>query len=70
MEKLIQLGKTRAIGVSNFTLEKVDRLLKNCKIPPAVNQVIVIILRLLLVAMIFDTQIFRLNYIPIWPNPI
>ncbi|KAG2199159.1 hypothetical protein INT47_009898 [Mucor saturninus] len=39
MEKLIQLGKTRAIGVSNFTLEKVDRLLKNCKIPPAVNQV-------------------------------
>jgi diketogulonate reductase-like aldo/keto reductase len=43
MEKLIELGKTRAIGVSNFNIEKVDRLLKNCKIPPAVNQVIIIL---------------------------
>jgi diketogulonate reductase-like aldo/keto reductase len=39
MEKLVESGKTRSIGVSNFTIEKVDRVLKNCKIPPAVNQV-------------------------------
>ncbi|KAI8047213.1 NADP-dependent oxidoreductase domain-containing protein [Gilbertella persicaria] len=39
MEKLVALGKTRAIGVSNFNIPNLDRLLKNCKIPPAVNQV-------------------------------
>ncbi|KAI9360986.1 NADP-dependent oxidoreductase domain-containing protein [Pilaira anomala] len=39
MENLIELGKARAIGVSNFNIDKIDRLLKNCKIPPAVNQV-------------------------------
>ncbi|GAA5811047.1 hypothetical protein MFLAVUS_004476 [Mucor flavus] len=39
MEKLVELGKARAIGVSNFNIEKLDRLLKNCKLPPAVNQV-------------------------------
>ncbi|GAA5799006.1 hypothetical protein HPULCUR_004415 [Helicostylum pulchrum] len=39
MEKLVELGKARAIGVSNFNTEKLDRLLKNCKLPPAVNQV-------------------------------
>ncbi|KAG2233365.1 hypothetical protein INT48_000368 [Thamnidium elegans] len=39
MEKLVELRKARAIGVSNFNIEKLDRLLKNCKLPPAVNQV-------------------------------
>lgn len=43
MENLIELGKARAIGVSNFNIDKIDRLLKNCKIPPAVNQVHTII---------------------------
>lgn len=39
MEKLVALGKTRAIGVSNFNIPNLDRLLKYCSIPPAVNQV-------------------------------
>lgn len=39
MEKLVASGKTRAIGVSNFNIPNLDRLLKNCKIIPAVNQV-------------------------------
>lgn len=39
MEKLIASGKTRAIGVSNFTVLKLKDLLSKCKIKPAVNQV-------------------------------
>lgn len=39
MEKQVELGKAKAIGVSNFTNKQVERLLKNCKIPPATNQV-------------------------------
>lgn len=39
MEKLVESGKARSIGVSNFTIERVQRLLQNCKIPPAVNQI-------------------------------
>lgn len=39
MEKLLQTGKTKAIGVSNFTIEKLDDLLKKSSIVPAVNQV-------------------------------
>lgn len=39
MEKQVENGKAKAIGVSNFNNEQVERLLKNCKIPPANNQV-------------------------------
>ncbi|KAI9482707.1 MAG: NADP-dependent oxidoreductase domain-containing protein [Benjaminiella poitrasii] len=39
MEKLIQSGKVRAIGVSNFSIRNLEHLLNHCKIPPAVNQV-------------------------------
>ncbi|ALC46787.1 CG2767 [Drosophila busckii] len=39
MEKLVAQGLTKSIGVSNFSKEQVERLLKNCKIPPANNQV-------------------------------
>ncbi|KAK7204880.1 NADP-dependent oxidoreductase domain-containing protein [Myxozyma melibiosi] len=39
LEKLVADGKVRSIGVSNFNQEKLDELLKNCKIPPAVNQI-------------------------------
>ncbi|CAO3656014.1 unnamed protein product [Mucor fragilis] len=39
MEKLVKSGKTRSIGVSNFNIYNLDKLLKNCNIPPAVNQV-------------------------------
>ncbi|KAI7906196.1 NADP-dependent oxidoreductase domain-containing protein [Cokeromyces recurvatus] len=39
MENLLESGKTRAIGVSNFNINHLERLLKNCKVIPAVNQV-------------------------------
>ncbi|KAI9297262.1 Aldo/keto reductase YtbE [Neoconidiobolus thromboides FSU 785] len=39
LEKLVESGKVKSIGVSNFNIEKLERLLKHCKIPPTVNQV-------------------------------
>jgi diketogulonate reductase-like aldo/keto reductase len=39
MEKLLADGKTRAIGVSNYTVAHVEELLARAKSPPAVNQV-------------------------------
>ncbi|KAL5002468.1 NADP-dependent oxidoreductase domain-containing protein [Aspergillus recurvatus] len=39
METLVAKGKVRSIGVSNFTREKIEELLKTAKIPPAVNQI-------------------------------
>jgi diketogulonate reductase-like aldo/keto reductase len=39
MEKLLETGKTRAIGVSNFNIPNLERILKSCKVVPAVNQV-------------------------------
>lgn len=39
MEKLVDSGKVRSIGVSNFSAKKVNDLLSYAKIPPAVDQV-------------------------------
>eukprot|EP00249_Psilotum_nudum_P009135 c21730_g1_i1 orf=211-1152(+) len=39
MEKCVDLGYTKAIGVSNFSSKKVEDLLSYARIPPAVNQV-------------------------------
>ncbi|KAF9896987.1 hypothetical protein BX616_006383, partial [Lobosporangium transversale] len=39
MEDLIATGKTKAIGVSNFTVANLSKLLSSAKIIPAVNQV-------------------------------
>ncbi|WEW55102.1 hypothetical protein PRK78_000530 [Emydomyces testavorans] len=39
MEKLVDQGKTRLIGVSNFSTPKLKRLLSICRIFPVVNQV-------------------------------
>ncbi|KAH6670395.1 aldehyde reductase-like protein [Halenospora varia] len=39
MEALVEKGKVRSIGVSNFTREKIEALLKTAVIPPAVNQI-------------------------------
>lgn len=41
MEKLVG-DKVRAIGVSNFTVKKLEKLLETAKIVPAANQVFVI----------------------------
>ncbi len=40
MEDAVEAGKVRAIGISNFLQEDVDNILSNCKISPAVNQIL------------------------------
>ncbi|KAL8267063.1 hypothetical protein R6Q59_004407 [Mikania micrantha] len=39
MERLVELGLVRAIGLSNFDIQQIKELLKFAKIIPAVNQV-------------------------------
>ncbi|CAF90154.1 unnamed protein product [Tetraodon nigroviridis] len=39
MEALQASGKVKSIGVSNFSILQLKRLLSKCKVPPAVNQV-------------------------------
>ena len=39
LEKAVNDGLVRSIGVSNFSPKKLHDLMANCKIPPAVNQV-------------------------------
>jgi hypothetical protein len=39
MEKLLDTGKVKSIGVSNFSIKTLSVLLPECKIVPAVNQV-------------------------------
>ncbi|ANB13290.1 glycerol 2-dehydrogenase (NADP(+)) GCY1 [Sugiyamaella lignohabitans] len=39
MEALVKKGKTKSIGVSNFTIAQIEELLKTAEIPPAVNQI-------------------------------
>lgn len=39
MEKLLQTGKTKAIGVSNYSKQFLEELLPHCKVTPAVNQI-------------------------------
>lgn len=43
MEKLIGLGLTKSIGVSNFNSEQLARLMANCTIKPIHNQVNIIL---------------------------
>ena len=38
MEELCKEGKAKSIGLSNFNIEQVDDVLKNCEISPVVNQ--------------------------------
>lgn len=39
MEKLLATGKTKAIGVSNYSVKYLNELLPHCSIMPAVNQI-------------------------------
>lgn len=39
MEKAVEMGLTKSIGVSNFNPEQIDRVLKIAKIKPVTNQV-------------------------------
>jgi diketogulonate reductase-like aldo/keto reductase len=40
LEECQKLGLTKAIGASNFSIKKLEKLLSFATIPPAVNQVI------------------------------
>lgn len=39
MEKLVDQGLVKSIGVSNFNSQQIERLLANCRIEPVTNQV-------------------------------
>ena len=39
MEELVELGLVRSLGVSNFNIKQLSRLLQHCTIRPAVHQV-------------------------------
>lgn len=39
LEKLYQDGKVKAIGVCNFNIDHLQRLLAECEVPPVLNQV-------------------------------
>lgn len=39
MEECLNLGLTKSIGLSNFNEQQIDRILKNGKIKPVINQV-------------------------------
>lgn len=38
MEALVEKGMVKAIGMSNFSITKTERILKTAKIPPALLQ--------------------------------
>jgi len=40
MEKLVKQGKCKAIGMSNSSIPYLQRIIDECKIVPAVNQVL------------------------------
>lgn len=40
MECMVDRGKARAIGLSNFNQQQIERILKCCRIPPANLQVL------------------------------
>lgn len=44
MERLVDKGLVKSIGVSNFNSKQIERLLANCRIKPVTNQVITVIL--------------------------
>uniref|UniRef100_A0A8D8KYV3 Alcohol dehydrogenase [NADP(+)] A n=1 Tax=Culex pipiens TaxID=7175 RepID=A0A8D8KYV3_CULPI len=39
MEKLLETGKVKSIGVSNFNSEQITRIVNECKVRPVTNQV-------------------------------
>lgn len=39
MEEFYESGRTRSIGISNFTAKDIDAILDNCRIRPMVNQI-------------------------------
>lgn len=62
MEKCVEKGLTQSIGVSNFNIEQLDRLLANSKVPPVNNQVCFCLNSN---SIVIITTFFRLNVIRI-----
>jgi diketogulonate reductase-like aldo/keto reductase len=67
MEELAESGKARAIGVSNWTIDGLQKLLKFARIKPAVNQIEIhpFLPNTELVRFCFDNQILPAAYSPL-----
>ncbi|PYH78409.1 aldo/keto reductase family protein [Aspergillus uvarum CBS 121591] len=70
MEKLVQSGKVRSIGVSNFTQEHLEELLQTAEIPPAANQIEAhpYLLQPELIQYLKDKNILPIAYSPLGNN--
>jgi len=62
LEQCVELGLTKSIGVSNFSCKKIEDLLTYANIPPAVNQVIFLVL--------LDTEMNEIHLFNSWYNRI
>ncbi|RFU32113.1 hypothetical protein B7463_g4228, partial [Scytalidium lignicola] len=67
MERLVRLGKARAIGVSNWTMAGLSSLLRSAAIRPAVNQIEIhpFLPNTALVDFCFAHQVFPVAYSPL-----
>jgi len=63
MEKCVQSGLTKSIGISNFNIKQVKEILEIATIKPVVNQVIVteIIGQIITLKNCFNTATFNQN---------
>lgn len=39
MEKLVDAGLVKSLGVSNFNIYQINRIIKECRIKPVMNQI-------------------------------
>ena len=60
MEECVNLGLTKAIGVSNFSIKTLDQLLSTAKIPPTLNQVLHLIFHI--TNLIYILNFYYLEY--------
>uniref|UniRef100_A0A146Z0G0 Aldo-keto reductase family 1 member B10 n=1 Tax=Fundulus heteroclitus TaxID=8078 RepID=A0A146Z0G0_FUNHE len=65
MEALQATGKVKSIGVSNFSVLQLERLLALCRVPPAVNQVLMFHLLQFLLSPLFQNHIWVWIIVPV-----
>jgi predicted oxidoreductase len=70
MQNLLETGKVKAIGVSNFQITHLERLLSHpsCKVVPAVNQIEVRLFPILLSRLELGLTRLPSSSIPITPR--